>query len=145
MNTQVNAKAEGLSLSNPSALNGIVPAIGRLMISTIFILSGLSKIAAPAMTIGYIQSVGLPFLAIALGVAAFIEIVGGVTLLLGYKTRIVGGVMFLFTLATALFFHNHLADQNQFIHFFKNIAMAGGLLHVIALGGGRISLDGRRS
>ena len=145
MNTQVNAKAEGLSLSNPSALNGIVPAIGRLMISTIFILSGLSKIAAPAMTIGYIQSIGLPFLAIALGVAAFIEIVGGVTLLLGYKTRIVGGVMFLFTLATALFFHNHLADQNQFIHFFKNIAMAGGLLHVIALGGGRISLDGRRS
>jgi putative oxidoreductase len=145
MNTQVNAKAEGLSLSNPSALNGIVPAIGRLMISTIFILSGLSKIAAPAMTIGYIQSVGLPFPAIALGVAALIEIVGGVTLLLGYKTRIVGGVMFLFTLATALFFHNHLADQNQFIHFFKNIAMAGGLLHVIALGGGRISLDGRRS
>ncbi|MEM4988006.1 DoxX family protein [Collimonas sp. H4R21] len=145
MNTQVNAKAEGLSLSNPSALNGIVPAIGRLMISIIFILSGLSKIAAPAMTIGYIQSVGLPFPAIALGVAAFIEIVGGVTLLLGYKTRIVGGVMFLFTLATALFFHNHLADQNQFIHFFKNVAMAGGLLHVIALGGGRISLDGRRS
>ncbi|PFH10243.1 putative oxidoreductase [Collimonas sp. PA-H2] len=145
MNTQVNAKAEGFALSNPSALNGIVPAIGRLMISTIFILSGLSKIAAPAMTIGYIQSVGLPLPAIALGVAAFIEIVGGITLLLGYKTRIVAGVMFLFTLATAVFFHNHLADQNQFIHFFKNIAMAGGLLHVIALGGGRISLDGRRS
>ncbi|HWZ48052.1 MAG TPA: DoxX family protein, partial [Herbaspirillum sp.] len=87
----------------------------------------------------------LPFPVIAFCVAALIEIVGGVTLLLGYKTRIVAGVMFLFTLATAVFFHNHLADQNQFIHFFKNIAMAGGLLHVIALGGGRISLDGRRS
>jgi putative oxidoreductase len=145
MNTQVNTKAAGIALSDSSALNGIIPAIGRLMISTIFILSGLSKIAAPAMSIGYIQSVGLPFPVIAFGVAALIEIVGGVTLLLGYKTRIVAGVMFLFTLATAVFFHNHLADQNQFIHFFKNIAMAGGLLHVIALGGGRISLDGRRS
>ncbi len=144
MNTQVNAKTEGV-LSNSSTLNGIIPAIGRLMISTIFILSGLSKIAAPAMTIGYIQSVGLPLPAIAFGIAAFIEIVGGLTLLLGYKTSIVAGVMFLFTLATAVFFHNHLADQNQFIHFFKNIAMAGGLLHVIAFGGGRISLDGRRS
>ncbi|GAC1553091.1 MAG: hypothetical protein NVS3B11_15030 [Collimonas sp.] len=65
--------------------------------------------------------------------------------LLGYRTRIVAVILFVFTLATAAFFHNHLGDQNQFIHFFKNIAMAGGLLHVIAFGGGRISLDGRRS
>ena len=50
----------------------------------------------------------------------------------------------LFSLVTAAVFHNALGDQNQFIHFFKNIAMAGGLLHVVAFGGGRISLDARR-
>jgi putative oxidoreductase len=55
------------------------------------------------------------------------------------------GIGLVFTLATAVFFHNHFGDQNQFIHFFKNIAIAGGLLHVIAFGGGRVSLDGRRS
>jgi putative oxidoreductase len=118
----------------PSAITTIVPAVGRVLISTIFILSGLSKLAAPAMTIGYIQSVGLPLPSLAYGIATFIEIVGGITLLLGYRTRI-----------TAVFFHNHFGDQNQFIHFFKNIAIAGGLLHVIAFGGGRVSLDGRRS
>ncbi|KWR89968.1 LysR family transcriptional regulator [Cupriavidus sp. IDO] len=128
-----------------SAVTTIVPALGRAMISTIFILSGLSKLAAPATMIGYIQSVGLPFPTVALGIATLVEVVGGIALLLGYRTRIVAGVLFLFTLATAVFFHNHFGDQNQFIHFFKNIAMAGGLLHVMAFGGGRISLDGRRS
>jgi putative oxidoreductase len=88
--------------------------------------------------------VRLPLPPVAFGLAAFIEIVGGITLLLGYRTRIAAGVLFLFALATAVAFHSHLGDQNQFIHFFKNIAIAGGLLHVVAFGGGRVSLDGRR-
>ncbi|RKP48447.1 DoxX family protein [Trinickia fusca] len=128
-----------------SAVTTIVPALGRVMISAIFILAGFSKLAAPAMTIGYIQSVGLPLPTVAFGVAAFIEIVGGTALLLGYRTRLVASVLFLFALVTAAFFHRHFADQDQFIHFFKNVAMAGGLLHVVAFGGGRVSLDGRRS
>lgn len=131
--------------TSPSAITTIVPAVGRVMISAIFILAGLSKLAAPAMTIGYIQSVGLPLPPVAFGVAAFIEIVGGITLLLGYRTRLVASVLFAFALVTAAFFHRNFADQDQFIHFFKNVAMAGGLLHVVAFGGGRISLDGRRS
>lgn len=128
----------------PGFITTIVPAVGRVLISTIFILSGLSKLAAPAATIGYIHSVGLPLPTVAFGLSAFIEIVGGIALLLGYRTRITAGALFLFALATAAFFHNNFADQNQFIHFFKNIAIAGGLLHVVAFGGGRISLDGRR-
>lgn len=46
---------------------------------------------------------------------------------------------------TAFGFHFNLADQNQFIHFFKNVAIAGGLLQVVAFGGGALSLDARRS
>lgn len=129
----------------PSAVTTIVPAVGRALLSTLFILSGLSKLAAPAATIGYIQSVGLPLPSVAFGLAAFVEIVGGITLLLGYRTRVVASVLFVFVLATALAFHRNFADVNQFIHFFKNIAIAGGLLHVVAFGGGRLSLDGRRS
>ena len=145
MNNQTYAETTVVPSAIPSAVTTIVPAVGRVLISTLFLLAGLSKLAAPAMTIGYIQSVGLPLPSVAFGLAAFTEIVGGVTLLLGYRTRIVASVMFVFTLATAAFFHNHFGDQNQFIHFFKNVAIAGGLLHVIAFGGGRVSLDGRRS
>jgi putative oxidoreductase len=142
---QTYAEVEITPSAIPNVVTTIVPALGRVMISIIFVLSGLSKLAAPAMTIGYIQSVGLPLPPVAYVIAAFIEVVGGIALLLGYRTRIVAGVLFLFTLATAVFVHNHFGDQNQFIHFFKNIAMAGGLLHVIAFGGGRVSVDGRRS
>ena len=144
MNTQTYAQANTAAGNLPNALTTVVPALGRLLISTLFLLAGMSKLAAPAMTIGYIQSVGLPLPAVAFGLAAFTEIVGGITLLLGYRTRLVAGILFVFTLLTAAFFHNHFADQNQFIHFFKNVAIAGGLLHVVAFGGGRLSLDGRR-
>ena len=128
-----------------SAATTIAPAAGRAMISALFLLSGVSKVTAPAMTIGYIQSIGLPLPSVAFALSALLEIVGGVALLLGVRTRITASILFLFTLATAAFFHNNLADQNQFIHFFKNVAIAGGLLNVLAFGGGRISLDGRRA
>jgi putative oxidoreductase len=137
MNTHNTADAD-------SAATTIAPAAGRAMISALFLLSGISKVTAPAMTIGYIQSVGLPAPTVAFALSATVELVGGLALLLGFRTRITAGILFLFTLATAALFHTHLADQNQFIHFFKNVAIAGGLLNVLAFGGGRISLDGRR-
>ena len=128
----------------PSAITTTVPAVGRALISTLFVLSGLSKLAAPAMTIEYIESVGLPLPSIAFALAAFVEIVGGIALLLGYRTRVVASVLFLFVIATALFFHRSLGDPEQLIHFLKNMAIAGGLMHVVAFGGGQLSLDGRR-
>ncbi|MFB8828469.1 DoxX family protein [Azotobacter sp. CWF10] len=118
---------------------------GRMLLSAIFVLSGISKVSAPAGMIGYIESVGLPFPTLALAIAILVEVVGGIALILGYRTRLVAAGLALFSVATALAFHNELADQSQFIHFFKNIAMAGGLLQVAAFGAGRFSLDARRT
>ena len=145
MSNQSYVETRGVASNIPDAVTTIVPAAGRAMISTLFILSGLSKLAAPAMTIGYIQSVGLPLPTVGFVLSAFVEIVGGLMLLIGFRTRIVASILFLFALATAVFFHRNFGDQDQFIHFFKNIAIAGGLLHVVAFGGGRVSLDGWRS
>lgn len=117
---------------------------GRILLSAIFILSGISKLSAPAAMIGYIESVGLPFPGVALALAILVELVGGVALIVGYRTRFVAVGLAVFSIATALAFHNQLGDQNQFIHFFKNLAMAGGLLQVAAFGAGRFSLDARR-
>jgi putative oxidoreductase len=121
----------------------VLPLAGRVLLSAIFLLSGFSKISAPAATLAYISSVGLPFAHLGLAIAIVVELVGGAALVLGYRTRLVAGVLALFTVATALAFHSNLADQNQFFHFFKNIAMAGGLLQVVAYGAGRFSLDAR--
>lgn len=127
----------------------MAPAIaslaGRALLSAIFILSGISKLGAPAGAIAYIDSVGLPFPTLALALAVLVELAGGVALILGYRTRLVAAGLAALSIATALVFHNQLADQNQFIHFFKNLAMAGGLLQVVAFGAGRFSLDARRT
>jgi putative oxidoreductase len=143
MSTTTYVGSNTIHSAMPNAVITAAPAVGRALISALFILSGLSKLAAPAATIGYIQSVGLPFPSIAFGVAAFVELVGGIALLLGYRTRIVATVLFVFVLATAVFFHRNFADVNQFIHFFKNVAISGGLLQIVAFGGGRLSLDAR--
>ncbi|MBA1275421.1 DoxX family protein [Stutzerimonas azotifigens] len=135
-----------LSTSNNTiAISASAALAGRVLLSAIFILSGVSKISAPAGMIGYIESVGLPFPTLALALAILVELVGGVALVLGYRTRLVAAGLAAFTVVTALAFHNQLGDQNQLIHFFKNIAMAGGLLQVVAFGAGRFSLDARRA
>lgn len=126
-------------------LSASVSLAGRVLLSAIFVLSGISKVSAPAGMIGYIESVGLPFPTLALAIAILVEVVGGIALILGYRTRLVAAGLALFSVATALAFHNELADQSQFIHFFKNIAMAGGLLQVASFGAGRFSLDARRT
>lgn len=121
-----------------------LPVIGRIAIAAIFLLSGVSKLTAPAATIAYIQSAGLFFPPLAFAIAAAIEILGGLALVLGFRTRITAAIMTVFTLATAFAFHAHFTDQSQFINFWKNIAMAGGLLQIVAFGAGAYSLDARR-
>jgi len=122
-----------------------VATFGRLLIAAIFLLSGLNKIATPQMTQGYIASAGLPFPLLAYLVAIAVELGGGALLVVGFQTRIVGIVMAVFTLATALSFHHNFADQNQMAHFLKNIAIIGGLLQVVAFGAGSFSIDSRRA
>jgi putative oxidoreductase len=121
-----------------------VALAGRVLIGVLFLMSGLSKIAAPAMTQGYIASVGLPAPEIGYFGAIAVEVVGSLMLITGFRVRPVAIGMALFAFATALVFHKNFADQNQMIHFMKNVAIAGGLLQVAAFGGGRFSLDSRR-
>ncbi|WP_342316891.1 DoxX family protein [Lysobacter sp. FW306-1B-D06B] len=125
---------------------GYVPMLsllGRMLMAAIFIISGAVKVANPEATAGYIASAGLPAPEAALIVAVLIEIVGGVALIVGYRTRTVASVLALFCVVTALSFHTAFNDQNQFIHFLKNLTMAGGFLQIAAFGPGTISVDAR--
>jgi putative oxidoreductase len=126
-----------------ASTNSLVPAIGRLLIAALFLLSGLGKIFAPAGTQAYIAAAGLPLPVIAYAIALIAEVGGGLLLLLGYRSRLVALGLAVFTLATALGFHHNLADQNQMIHFMKNLAITGGLLQIVGFGAGGFSLDAR--
>lgn len=126
-----------------NAVTTYTPALGRLLIALIFILGGYGKIGAYDGTVGYIASVGLPFPALGYVIAIIVELGGGILLLVGFQARIVAAILALFSLATAAFFHNQLGDQNQMIHFLKNLAIAGGLLQIVAHGAGALSIDNR--
>ena len=122
-----------------------LPLLGRVLIGAPFILSGLSKLTAHEATVGYISSVGLPLPQLGWLIAIIVELAGGVLLVLGYRARLVALVLALFALATAIFFHRNFADQNQMIHFLKNVMLAGGLLQIVYFGAGPMSIGASRN
>ena len=123
-------------------MNGLIQLVARLMLALIFVLAGWEKLQDPVGTAGYMQSMGVPSLL--LWPTVVLELVGGLALAFGYKTRIAAFALAAFTIATAYIFHSNFSDQMQMIMFLKNIAIAGGLLMVAASGITAYSIDDRR-
>lgn len=126
-------------------LTRYLPLVGRTLIGLPFAMSGLGKLAAYGPTTEMISLAGLPLPPLAYAVTVIVELGGGLLLIAGYQTRRVAIVLALFCLATAFSFHRNFADQNQMIHFLKNVMLAGGLLQIGAFGAGALSLDGRNA
>lgn len=83
-------------------------------------------------------------------VAATIEVAGGAAMVLGFRTRAFALLLVLFNLCAAAIGHPYwsiagdaTARWAQFIHFWKDIGLAGGVLFVLARGAGPLSLDRR--
>ena len=124
--------------------------IGRLALAALFVPGGISKITGFEGTVGYISSVGLPLATLGAILALVVEIGAGIALIVGFKTRIAALVLAVFTVAASVFFHAFWAapaDQAFVAQllFFKNIAVAGGLLVLAAHGAGAFSIDARRA
>jgi len=115
---------------NQSILNAGTQLTGRVLISAIFIMAGINKISGHAGTQGYMESMGVP--GALLPLVILLEIGGGLAVLLGWQTRIAAFLLAGFTVLSALIFHADLGDQMQFILFMKNLAMAGGLMFLVA-------------
>lgn len=115
--------------------------LGRVFISLIFVMSGLSKMSNYANTAGWMDAMGVPG-----GLLPFVialEVLGGLAIIIGWQTRAVAFLLAGFCVLSAVIFHNNFGDQNEMIHFMKNIAMAGGFLFLTAHGAGTFSLDNR--
>lgn len=123
-----------------------VPLVGRILLSLIFILSGIGKITNLSATSGYMASKGMPAVHFFLVMAILFELGGGLSVLTGFKARLGALALIVFVIPATLIFHNFWAysgmeQQNQMIHFLKNVAILGGLAMVTAFGPGTLSLD----
>src|ERR671922_116074 len=103
--------------------------IGRVLLGLIFLMSAVNKLADPQGTQQYMTMLFY------IGAVA-IELAGSLSLLLGYRARVGGWLLLLFMVPTTLIFHTNFADQNQMIHFLKNLSIMGGLLYVARYGAG---------
>jgi putative oxidoreductase len=123
----------------------VAPA-GRALMSVIFLLSGAMKFVNWQQMADYMASKDMPFVPVLLPAAALVEILGGLSLLLGLRARIGALALFVFLIPTTLVFHNFWAhsgmeQMNQMQHFLKNLTIMGGLLVIVGLGSGPLSLD----
>ncbi|MCR2745881.1 DoxX family protein [Limnobacter parvus] len=126
-----------------------IALIGRVLLAAMFVLAGIEKISGFEGTAGYIASVGLPFSEVLTVLTIAVEIGAGLALIVGFQARIAALLLAGFTLAASVLFHNYWAmpaEQAyvQQLMFMKNISVAGGLLMIVALGGGSFSL-GRKN
>jgi len=110
----------------------LLDLIGRVMVSAIFLFSGINKIFNYAGTVGWMEGYGIP--GILLVPAIVIEILFPILIIIGYQTRVAAVGLFLFSLVTALIFHLDFGNQMQVIAFLKNIGLAGGMLFLIING-----------
>lgn len=122
-----------------NSLQTYLPTIGRIFLAVIFIIAGLGKIPAIEGNVGYMEAFGVP--GILIWPTIIVEVIGGLLLVVGYKTRWAAAALAAFTLIAGLIFHTNFADQMEMTAFLKNLAITGGLLYVIAYGAGALALD----
>ncbi|RAP32738.1 DoxX family protein [Candidatus Marinamargulisbacteria bacterium SCGC AG-439-L15] len=128
----------------PNVLYKLSPLISRILIAIIFIFAGYGKIMDPMSTQAYMNTMGMGATTFFLVCAIIIEIVGGVSILLGYYTRIGALLLIIFLLPTTIIFHTDFSSQVQVIMFLKNLAIMGGLFSLLANGSGAYSIDEKR-
>lgn len=124
--------------------NDALLLVGRILLVTLFLVSGLGMLASPGGFAGYMASIGMPAPMIVTWLVIALKVLGGLAILVGFRPTLPALLLAGFCIATALIAHMDFADQNQFNAFFKNIAIAGGFLLLAATGPGRLALGGAR-
>ena len=130
-----------------ATVNDLALLVGRVAFAALFLPSGFSKLLNLQAFLYNIDGRGVPFAPILAPLAAAVEFLGGLALLLGVQVRFASVVLLLFTVVATLISHRFweysagAARQMQQINFFKNVAIVGGFVFLAAHGGGRYCLE----
>tara|TARA_B110001452_G_scaffold42548_1_gene32628 strand:- start:572 stop:958 length:387 start_codon:yes stop_codon:yes gene_type:complete len=120
-------------------MTNLIDFLGRIFISTLFLLSAYNKIFSIDGTMGWMEGFGIPGLL--LYPTIILEIILPLFIIIGYQARLSAGLLAIFCIATAFIFHYDFADQMQTIAFLKNVGLAGGFLFIVANGTKEWSVD----
>ena len=140
---EISRGAEQTSLAK-----GAVVVLGRFLFTLIFLASGLRHFSM--QTIAFAASQGVPLASIAVPFSGILAVVGGLSVLLGYRAKLGAWLIVLFLVPITLMMHRFwgisdpMQAQTQIIMFMKNVSMLGGALVISQLGAGPLSFDARR-
>jgi len=126
--------------------NRVVALLGRILVAIPFLWLGIMKIEQYHFYAGMLAAMKVPKPSIALVIVIIIEVLGGLCLVIGWKTRLWAWLMFLYLIPVTLTAHNYwtysgAARVDEMIHFLKNLAILGALLLIAAFGPGSASVD----
>jgi len=129
-----------------ATVNDLALLLGRVAIAALYLPSGFSKLMNLDGFISQMDGRGVPFAPLFAPLGAIIEFLGGLALLLGVQVRLASGLLLVFTVVATAIAHRFweyqgAAERMQQINFFKNVAIAGGFVFLIAHGGGRWCLE----
>ncbi|MGK7877045.1 MAG: DoxX family protein [Xenococcaceae cyanobacterium] len=118
-----------------------LPLAARVCLCLIFLKAGISHILGFDSTVEMMINNGFPIANVLLLFTVVFQLLGGLSLLLGYKVKIGSMLLILFLIPATLVFHNPISDIGEINNFLKNIGLIGGLLMVIYNGAGALSMD----
>jgi len=118
--------------------------VARVLLSSIFLFSGVKKVFAFSATQGYMAQHGMKMTGLFLVLAILFEVGGGLFVLLGYFPRLGALALLLFLVPATIVFHRDFANPAQIIQFSKNVAIMGGLFAILAAGGGEFVFRRKR-
>jgi len=131
-----------------AGVSGLAAFLGRLFFAAIFVISAPNDFSHPV--IQYAASQGVPFASVLVPLAGIIALVGGLSVLLGYRAKVGAWLLILFLVAVTPTMHKFwgisdpMLAQNQMVHFMKNLSMLGAALFFTQVGAGPWSLDAKR-
>lgn len=131
-----------------SGMCGFTVFLGRILLSSFFIWNGVSNLLGLEEATKLVAGEQLPYASsIALG-ASILEVLGGLSLFIGYKARFGAILLLLVTIPTAVIFHDFWAQKGELVHvhkmiFFKDLSLIGGLLYALAAGAGKCAFDSK--
>jgi putative oxidoreductase len=125
-----------------------IPLIGRTLFSLIFLMTIMGSFSTG--TIAYASSAGVPMANVLVPVSGIIALIGAISIVLGFQTRVGGWLIVIFLAPVTLYMHQFwtvkdpMVMQMQMVNFIKNISMLGGALLIIYFGPGPVSIDGMK-
>ncbi|RME80331.1 MAG: DoxX family membrane protein [Planctomycetota bacterium] len=119
-----------------------MPLIGRILIGSLFLVAGFMKIFQFESTVNYMIQHGITqMVQFFLGLAILIEILGGLSIILGAYAEWGAFFLLLFLFPATMIFHTKFTNSVEIWMFMKNIALMGSLAYIIGMGSGAFSLD----